>query len=582
MTIFKSRFFNPGFIFRYLLIPNALVVFYSGCFALFLSILLSKNVNYHFSLRLLRYSSLSLLVLLLVLIALRVMKKENPAQDIPAGQGQKGSSSDLLILLLPLAPVTQYILKNQDILSLLDSTLIWVIFLALSFVFGLAIPGLIGKYSSYRLLASTGLAFIFTILNMASISGLLFWLEEGSLKIQLGLFALALVIIWLLLGLKNKKDMMFVVLIFFLGSVAIQFLPQNKSSAAYSDSKSYKENKLLNLTAERQSEITPSIYLLVYDAYVANETMLAYGIDNSEQEEFLVSQGFVLYPHTYSVGSYSLSTMNKVLNVSVDSYGHSRRGVSGDGVVQKVLKSLNYQTFGVFRYDYMFRGIGPRYDHYVPQTIIPSYALLLSGIMMGEFRFDIGLDTISDEQYVQSKHDVFAEPRETPIFIYTHSSLPGHSQNSGACLQDEAELFWERLTEANDEMEQDIALILENDPEALVIVAGDHGPYLTKNCLFTDGFYDMSEISRIDIQDRLGSFLAIRWPSDDYQKYDDIVVLQDIFPSIFAYIYQDEELLQSKIEPVIIDTFSVSGVIVNDGMIIGGANDGEPLFVSEK
>ncbi len=64
-----------------------------------------------------------------------------------------------------------------------------------------------------------------------------------------------------------------------------------------------------------------------------------------------------------------------------------------------------------------------------------------------------------------------------------HTHLPYHSQNSGVCRPDEIELFGERLAQANIEMKQDLALVLENDPEAIVIVAGDHGPHLTKNCL---------------------------------------------------------------------------------------------------
>ena len=46
----------------------------------------------------------------------------------------------------------------------------------------------------------------------------------------------------------------------------------------------------------------------------------------------------------------------------------------------------------------------------------------------------------------------------------------------------------------------------------------------------------MSEITRQDIQDRVVTFLAVRWPTSDFHKYDDIIVLQDLFQSIFAYI----------------------------------------------
>jgi hypothetical protein len=37
------------------------------------------------------------------------------------------------------------------------------------------------------------------------------------------------------------------------------------------------DNKLLALIGAREPVLTPSIYLLVYDSYVVNETMSAYG-----------------------------------------------------------------------------------------------------------------------------------------------------------------------------------------------------------------------------------------------------------------------------------------------------------------
>ncbi len=102
-------------------------------------------------------------------------------------------------------------------------------------------------------------------------------------------------------------------------------------------------------------------------------------------------------------------------------------------------------------------------------------------------------------------------------------------------------------------MRQDINLIIENNPEAIIIIAGDHGPYLTKNCTSTSSLYDNSEITRLDIQDRFGTFLAIRWPTGDFARYDNITVLQDLFPAIFAYIYKNPEFLGLKVNSETLD-----------------------------
>jgi len=454
--------------------------------------------------------------------------------------------------------------------------LLIIIFL---FVFVIFLPKIVDNYSSTRNLRSISTAFFFTIFNMASISGYFSWLETGNFFVQLGLFLFSLVIVWLLLGMEKNRDILFFILAFFLGNSLLLIPPQkNTSINSYLPSDSIEENKMLNLVKGKRLQFTPNIYLLVYDAYVSNETLTFYGIDNSDQEKFLEDQGFVVYSKIYSVGSSTLSTMNKVLNVSLDNYGHIRRGVAGDGIVQKILKENNYRVIGIFPYDYMFWAIGPMYDNYFPEKVITPYKLLLSGILMGEFRFDIGLKSVDHKEFVSYKQDFFEQKHIDSFFVYSHSNLPDHSQNSGKCLQNEIDLYRNRLVGANQEMKEDVSIILKNDPEAIVIIAGDHGPYLTKNCSSTNGVYSISDISRTDIQDRFGAFLAIKWPNDNYEYYDDIVVLQDLFPSILSYIYQDTSILQSKIEPRIMDIETISGVSVMDGIIIGGIDDGEPLF----
>jgi hypothetical protein len=305
--------------------------------------------------------------------------------------------------------------------------------------------------------------------------------------------------------------------------------------------------------------------------------MAGYGIDNRLQEQYLTDLGFKMYPNTYSVGCTTLTSMSRVLNSSTSFYGNFWRGASGDGVVQNLLDGLGYETYGVFSSDFFFRGNVPGYDHSFPNHG-SSVNLLVEAIFVGEFRFDLDFDEVSRDEFIQEKDGVFSKVSESPKFIYAHSNLPGHSQTSGVCLPNETELYVERLASANSEMRHDIELILLNDPNAMVIVAGDHGPHLTKNCAVMEGVYEISEVSRLDIQDRFGVFLAIRWPSSVFEEYDEITVLQDIFPAIFAYIYADTSLLESKIEPVILDIEMISGVTVINGVIEGGIDHGESLF----
>jgi len=77
---------------------------------------------------------------------------------------------------------------------------------------------------------------------------------------------------------------------------------------------------------------------------------------------------------------------------------------------------------------------------------------------------------------------------------------------------------------------------------------------------------------------RGSALLAIRWPEEGFEEYDEINVLQDLFPSVFAYMFADKALLQARMEPVTTDGAPASGARVVDGVIVGGIDDGEPLF----
>jgi hypothetical protein len=503
---------------------------------------------------------------------------------------EKVRAIDFILVLLPLAPVVQYIVNNQDILSPSGSLCILAVFVAFSLLFVIGIPALLGivgrakKLRRFGIAGSTktlmffGVAFTFMITNMASFSAIYHWFREGNLVIQLGIFIAIFLAGRLLYSNQiGRKFLYFFVVIFFIAGLAFQLTPHGSSTT--SPVSTNESNKLVELVGSRKPLSTPDIYLLIYDSYAIDEAMLGYGINNTAQEEYLEGLGFKLYPHTYSVGADSIASMSRVLQASTEYYGNERRGVSGDGIVQNLLKSFGYETYGVFESDYFFQGIGSSYDFSFPKATASTYKLVVKAIFMGEFRFDVQFDQPSREQFVEYKISTFQNLPNEPKFVYAHDSLPDHSQTSGACLPNETELYRERLIQANYQMKQDVETIIQNDPGAIIIVAGDHGPHLTKNCIGTGGDYDISEISRLDIQDRLGTFLAIKWPTEDFSEYDDITVLQDIFPAIFAYLFKDARLLEAKVEPNTLNPFSISGAQVKNGIIYGGINDGEPLFI---
>lgn len=571
----KKPFNVNNFISNYL-VPAIVLLFYCAVFLYLSSRFVLQGVNYYFVINLEKYVLFVTLVLCLLVGAILIPNKQERLRlkYIP----EKFYPDDLILLLFPLTPIVQYILNNRAFLSPMDILYVAGLFTLFSGLFTLAIPALFGVLIPKRILIVLGLTFAFTIANMASLSNQFAWFEKGVIWIQLPFFSVVFLMTWTLYKLKAKWLLHTFILVNFVVNSMVYLLSQ--PAVVVDPSAPFAGNKLLSLVEGKAPAVTPNIYLLVYDAYVPNEIMLGYGIDNSAQEEYLTTQGFILYPHTYSVGAATIPTMSSILNASTEYYGNEKRAVSGDGVTQKLLREIGYKTYGIFWADYFFSGYGENYDYSFPESSTSPYTRLLKAIFLGEFRFDIenvGYQEVTRDQFVETKRDYFKKVSSMQSFTYMHTDVPTHSQNSGACLPNETELYEERLETANTEMRQDVDLILKRDPEAIVIIAGDHGPYLTKNCYETTN--DISEITRLDIQDRHGTFLAIRWPTGDYEKYDHIVVLQDLFPAVFAYLYDDNAILDAKIEPIITAPYATSGAAVNNGLIVGGVNDGEFLYL---
>ena len=128
-------------------------------------------------------------------------------------------------------------------------------------------------------------------------------------------------------------------------------------------------------------------------------------------------------------------------------------------------------------------------------------------------------------------------------------------------------------------MKEDILNIMSNDQDPIIVLVSDHGAYLTKNCRELRN-YDINSIDKYDIQDRYGAFLSIYWPKDLNEVNDNIILTQDIFPTILSRITNNTSLFDElKIERRFYRFNNIAGgVNVINGIIKGGKDDGVPLF----
>ena len=129
-------------------------------------------------------------------------------------------------------------------------------------------------------------------------------------------------------------------------------------------------------------------------------------------------------------------------------------------------------------------------------------------------------------------------------------------------------------------MKNDVLNILNNDEDPIIVLLSDHGPSLTKNCRELKN-YDISTIDKYDIQDRYGTFLSIYWPKNINKIDQNVIITQDIIPTILANITNNNNIFNElKVERKFFDRYmnTVNGVNVINGIITEGKDKGQPLF----
>jgi hypothetical protein len=313
-----------------------------------------------------------------------------------------------------------------------------------------------------------------------------------------------------------------------------------------------------------------SVYSLTYDSAGDLQALESVGVNTEPLVNLLRKNDFKIYYGTYTLYSDSLGSMSRTYDISnapssrLDgqnapesqsdflSSSMERNLLSGSAKVFQIFAHNGYGTASI-QSSYMTGG-KIFVDEYWPPIDKRGHEIkftvaLIRCILFGEFREDMEFVSIYSEstyhEFLRSKMAV----KSGPWFTAMHAGLPGHSQNSGKLLPNETELFIGRFNEALKYMEGDIRTILENDPSAVIVILGDHGPYLTGDGINLTRYLP-EDISELMIRDRYGTLVAIRWPDRvRAEKYDkDLIVNQDIFPVVFSYLADSPEPLKLMIK----------------------------------
>lgn len=485
-------------------------------------------------------------------------------------------TQSLFLLLGSFTPLFIYAKKNYIYIQ--DGLII-------SFFCYLIIPALI-MYSALSLLLTflgkkerilTYIISLLVFFNAPILNNILVVRAEHALPYSLIVFIL-LYLLSLKLNPKKLKVISYMFLFAFLLS-SIDFLSVHlkRNSKSKELLSKIKENKRTNnlynrISSKLKSDQMPNVYFLIYDGLTGEKVMDHYNL--KYKLDYLKDYNFQIYGDILSNHPTSLKSISSVLEISnkspIKKPSDQRKHMAGYNLVDRLFESINRQRTYLAS-NHFFKGQIPKKGSEIVKIGDHNINGLLKGVLIGEFKFDIEIKHQFDKEYEQKKHTLL---RRNKGLIYVHNPYPGHSQNSGRCLEEDIPTYGKRLQEAYTAMKADLKVILANDPDSIIIVAGDHGGHLSGDC---KGMKSKNYIGATlpILTETNGTFVAIRWPDLKYKKYDKFESLQGIFLSIFAYATNDKSLLESLPKERI-----CMGDICTDqkGTVLKGKDKGKNVF----
>ncbi len=542
-----------------------------------LKFILPEGITVVFFERIYKVIGLVFIILIVIFIVLLIKDKNFKFKkkfDLP-------NFKDLVLIFFPMSPIFGFIIINLEYLDFVGLLYVVGIPFVFSFIFSFILPSILSYFSSFKMLMISGLALSFTVLVMPSITENPNSHLFNSQFLTQGIYLILSCVVMYLLYSFNKTIAYTIVVVFMFTGVIGNFL--NKPSKEESSELSNTDRLKIFMSNEKNKITdTKNVYIMVYESYPNLETLEYYGYDNNKQINFLENNNFTINHGTYSQGSASIDSTSRLLDINGKISKHGRYYLSGNAFGLEIFKANGYKTISLFTSPYFFGSFPITWDEYYPKDDVSKIGgkTITKAIYEGRFRFDIFDDNYDYSEYLKFKNQYLSSKPQKPTLFYTHNGYPMHSNNTGKCLPDENQKYFERMDIANDEMINDVNTLKKNDPNSIIVLVGDHGPGLTKNCRELRDF-EISTIDKYDVQDRYGAFLAIHNPKEIANNVDNLQMIQDIFPSILTSITENKELFNElKVERKFFDRFNnrIGGVNILDGIIIGGKDDGKPLF----
>jgi hypothetical protein len=313
----------------------------------------------------------------------------------------------------------------------------------------------------------------------------------------------------------------------------------------------------------------PNIYLLLYDAYGSRDVYeKVFSFDNSahyralEERRFKIVHTFSNYYATWPttlgvfIGAHHYYRMSQ--GVDDTKLGRSIMAGLARNPVLETLRDNGYRVQYVHGSDYFVNEQGTL-DFLFPQEPLQAalriYGSPLLNRIVGRSRQSRSLD--EQKSVLLSRANGEPGPDGGPWFTFAHVVLPSHGPTDKGWLElkDFERTFVERTVRANAHGLEVIDRIRAKDPNAIIIIFGDHGAWRYRKVWLLDSdpnrAFERAGVSAETIAlDLFGTMIAIRSNGrcDDYVQASMTPV--NIMPTIFACLARDRGLLEQLADDI--------------------------------
>ncbi|UOX32998.1 hypothetical protein LXD69_13240 [Flavobacterium sediminilitoris] len=286
----------------------------------------------------------------------------------------------------------------------------------------------------------------------------------------------------------------------------------------------------------------PNIYYIQMDGYTNQYNLRnqIYDIDNSEFDSWLSVNNFTHYEKFRSNYSTTLKSnsssfmMKHHYSKEKTGFKNARDYILGNNPTLNIFKQNNYKTLFITERPYLLSNR-------------PKIEFDYCNFNYNEVPYIRDGWGIYKEIFPELKNQILKN-KETSNFYFIESFTPSHiavHKNGSLGKEKEREKYKEKIKSANQWLKETITFINNNDSEAIIIIAADHGGFVGFN-------YTLESIKKTEnkilLNSIFGAKLAIKWNSFEksHTLYDKkLKTSVNLFRTLFSYLSENKNLINN-------------------------------------